>query len=307
MKAIERIISEIKTKIMETVESGDLSEASTKQWLPSLPMPVNAITGRPYASLLNALNLVFTANSKEFISNRWLTFKQAKEKGISVRKGEKGSVVVGWFKAKPKTDNPKERISLYPKCFTVFNEEQLTELLPGHNIGPAVLLEATAAIKTVGEVFDQIGVTRIEDPNQNYYSPRLDQVAITPISHFINEGAAIGTILHELSHASGHSSRLDRGIEIPVNMKTPEGLRSYGIEEGVAECTSWLVSMYLGFPHQPSHSSAYVVVWLGKNIGELDNVLLEAQKSSKFLINAFDKVMQEQEQEFDEVMESNVS
>jgi len=55
--------------------------------------PHNAISGRAYSGI-NYLQL--TMHGMGYTSQSWLTFKQAKEAGGSVKKGEHGTAIVFW-------------------------------------------------------------------------------------------------------------------------------------------------------------------------------------------------------------------
>ena len=65
--------------------------------------PFNAVTGRPY----NGINWLVLG------SGGWLTFKQAKELGGSVRKGEKGTQIVFWSFPKIKDSETGEEREIF--------------------------------------------------------------------------------------------------------------------------------------------------------------------------------------------------
>jgi antirestriction protein ArdC len=55
--------------------------------------PRNLSSGKPYRGI-NTFLLAFTAYAKGYESAWWLTFRQARERGGNVKKGEKASIVV---------------------------------------------------------------------------------------------------------------------------------------------------------------------------------------------------------------------
>src|SRR5690554_6428948 len=65
-----------------------------KPWEPGQQpdRPTNALTGKPY----RGWNSVYLSMMQKGDDPRWCTYKQAKELGAQVRKGEKGSVVQYW-------------------------------------------------------------------------------------------------------------------------------------------------------------------------------------------------------------------
>lgn len=84
----------ITARIIEALEHG------TVPWRRPWNVPEhgelrNAITSHRYRGI-NPVILSVSAATQGFIDPRWLTFKQAKERDASVRKGEKGTPVVFW-------------------------------------------------------------------------------------------------------------------------------------------------------------------------------------------------------------------
>jgi len=94
--------------------------------------------GLPYGGI-NVLMLRAAAIEAGYLSHCWMTFKQARALGASVRKGEKGSVVVyagttrGQRDEDQDGDGTSEEARQIPflKSYTVFNVEQI-EGCPGN-------------------------------------------------------------------------------------------------------------------------------------------------------------------------------
>src|SRR3954463_8188946 len=96
--------------------------------------PVNATNGRPYRGV-NVLILGMTMAAAGYRDPRFLTFKQAKNLGGQVKKGERGTAVVFWKwveKAAAPADETDEtgetqvtakRVPIL-RYYTVFNVEQ---------------------------------------------------------------------------------------------------------------------------------------------------------------------------------------
>ena len=91
----------------------------------------NHLTGKSYRGA-NAVLTYFSG----FNSPKWLTYKQAKDNGLQVKKGEKGTPILfwNWAKRKPKEDinlvlalESEGTKKLYPflKTYTVFNAQQI--------------------------------------------------------------------------------------------------------------------------------------------------------------------------------------
>jgi len=112
------IYQEVTNKIVAALETG--AAPWVKPWTSSsVSGPYNAATGREY----NGINWLVLSCSP-YASQGWLTFKQAKELGGSVRKGEKGTHIVFWSFPKIKDkETGEEKVVPFAKGFTVFNVE----------------------------------------------------------------------------------------------------------------------------------------------------------------------------------------
>src|SRR5438105_3015521 len=85
--------------------------------------PCNALTGKTYRGINTAI-LGLSAHERGFQSRHWLTFRQAKELGVSVRSGEKSTHIV-FFKpiTKQATDEGEEKQGTFflMRTYCVFN------------------------------------------------------------------------------------------------------------------------------------------------------------------------------------------
>ena len=109
--------------------------------------PSNAVTGRPY----NGINVAILWNAAAvggFISDRWLTYRQAADAGGQVRRGQKGTVAILYREHDaPRTDDSGARVlgeNGQPvidtikliRGFTLFNVEQCAGLPIAKTQGP---------------------------------------------------------------------------------------------------------------------------------------------------------------------------
>jgi len=76
-------------RIIEALESGTVPWHKPWKTLAGVG-PTSLQTGKPYRGI-NVWLLSLTAHAAGYSSPYWVTFKQAKERGGSVRKGEKGT------------------------------------------------------------------------------------------------------------------------------------------------------------------------------------------------------------------------
>jgi antirestriction protein ArdC len=223
-------------------------------------LPRNALTARSYSGV-NVLILWGAVIEQGWPSQSWLTFRQALEAGGCVRKGERGETVVYADRFTPEAEKERARTSgedakavPFLKRFTVFNVAQCEGLRPGLAADPAPLPEreivpvAEAVIAASGVDF-RIGGDRA------FYVPGQDFVQVPPQPAFFEQVNYYRTCLHELTHATGHASRLNR------NLLNRFGSKDYAREELVAEMGSAFLCAALGIVPTVRHAD-YLASWL---------------------------------------------
>ena len=226
-----------------------------------LGLPQNAATGRKYTGV-NILLLWSAIAERGFSGQRWLTFHQALALGGHVRKGEKGTTVFYADRFIPERERVRaeeagEEPEAIPflKRFTVFNADQCEGLpaeatppspepLPEHRILPQV----EALIRATGADI-RIGGTRA------FYMPSADTIQVPPPSAFFEPINWHRTVLHEMVHYTGHSSRLNR------DQSGTFGSSAYSFEEIVAEAGCAFLCAALSITPTVRHSD-YIGSWL---------------------------------------------
>ncbi len=216
--------------------------------------------GTPYSGI-NVLLLWSEAVARGLSAPFWMTFRQATELGGHVRKGETGSLVVYANRIrKTETDadgKEAEREIPFLKGYTVFNVEQI-DGLPAHYTAPAAaVLDPVARIAEAEHFVTNCGATVRHGGNRAYYSPGSDSIQLPPFESFRDAESYYATFAHELTHWTGHSSRLDRAL---AEKRDQDG---YAREELVAELGSAFLSADLGLtPESRADHAAYLAHWL---------------------------------------------
>lgn len=233
-------------------------------------LPANAITGRNYSGI-NVMLLWIDAADKGFHSNRWLTFKQALDAGGNVRKGEK-STLVTLFKPfqKEATDNSGQtvfdengEVVMLDRCFMtsfhLFNVEQC-ENLPDNLYPEIPVLPDVERIARAEQIAACSGVSVIHrHQDRAYYRPGVDHIMMLEAAQFDSAEDYYSTLLHELVHSTGHSSRLAREGIVSTSQKFGDPV--YGFEELIAEMGSAFLCAELGIQGDLQHES-YIASWL---------------------------------------------
>lgn len=249
-----RIISELEAGRLPWVQPWGRSGGA------SAALPHNACSGRAYSGI-NILILWGAVIEAGYPSQGWLTFRQALEAGGNVRKGERGTTVVYADKFVPKSeaervarDGGDVRAVPFLKSFTVFNVAQCEGLREGIGIDPAPLPEREI-VPVAEAVIAASGIEFRIGGNRAYYVPAHDYVQVPPQPAFFDQINYYRTALHELSHATGHVSRLDR------KLLNSFGSKDYAREELVAEMGSAFLCAALGIEPSVRHAD-YIGSWL---------------------------------------------
>lgn len=273
----------VATQLIEQLEKG--TAPWQRPWDPSvgsLTMPVNPVSKCRYRGI-NAVYLMATAPTED---PRWVTYKQAEQKGWQVRRGAHGTTVEywQWEKDEKQEDGSRKRVRMdRPKVFwaTVFHASQIDGMPayepPVRNWDP---LDRAEGIVQASNAW-------IEHRNGDraFYSPAGDKIVMPEREQFAQADRYYATLLHELGHWSGHESRLKRDLTGTFASE------SYAKEELRAEIASLTVGTELGVGHDPGQHAAYVKSWikvLKDDPREIFRAAADAEKIHGYLM-AFDR------------------
>jgi len=215
----------------------------------SFAMPVNGTTGKPYNGM-NVLLLAMRARAEGYRSNQWMTFQQGKQQGAFVRKGEKGTTCI-FFKPmeKENSDTGEKESYAVMKAFTVFNREQF-EGFETPEVQPT-----WAPIEDAEAICEAFPIETRHGGDQACYIPSLDIIRMPTREQFAKGEDYYCTRLHEMVHATGHKSRLNRELVGKF------GSDAYAFEELVAELGSWMMCSRIGLQGDLQHKS-YLANWI---------------------------------------------
>lgn len=271
------LYQEVTDKIIAALEQG--TAPWLKPWDSVIPyggMPCNAISGRLYSGI-NVLLLWLSAAEHGYIQRKWITAKAAIEAGGHVRKGEKATLAVSYRPYdREKTDddgnlvlddggNPVIEHLASIKKHCLFNIEQC-EKLP-QDWYETVETPEQPTDENQYAIFEEIRLmlkgmdlqVMVKPSNQAYYRPRNDHIVMPEMKQFHSPQKFHSVLLHEMTHATGHQSRLARdGI---VSGKARFGNKVYAFEELVAEMGCAFLCSHLGFADVPQNAS-YIESWI---------------------------------------------
>jgi antirestriction protein ArdC len=244
--------------------------------------PINAATGHRYRGInlfvLGMSPLAFASNDP-----RWCSYRQAAARGWQVRKGEKATPVYFYKPIEIEdqtTDGGREtrRIPML-RTFSVFHASQIDGI---PTLAPAVATKTVAhRIEDVEIIVQASGVAVRIGGDRAFYNPAFDFIQMPPDEAFHSPEQRAATLFHELSHASGHASRLNRDLSGQF------GSVSYAKEELRAELASCAIGSVIGLPCDVPNHASYVQSWIGvlkQDRREIFRAAAEAQRIADYVL-----------------------
>jgi antirestriction protein ArdC len=284
------IYLEITGKIIAQIEAGVLPWVQPWAGGPALSLPKNASTKKSYSGV-NILLLWDALFARGFERNQWLTFKQALALGGAVRKGETGTTAVYADSFVPKKEQEAASASgedarrvAFLKRFTLFNIAQC-DGLPADLFAPVGSVSDVDPLPVAENLLVASGATIQRGGEQAFYHTGEDFIRIPEQSSFFAPINFYRTALHELTHWTGHKSRLARDFTGRF------GGEAYAREELVAELGSAFLCASLGIVPTVRHAD-YIGNWLAvlKNDSRaIVSAASHASKASDFLLQFTDQ------------------
>lgn len=218
--------------------------------------------GEPYSGI-NILTLWASAMERSFAAPIWMTFRQARELGGHVRKGEKGSPVVyantiQRTELDEKSGDELDVTIPFMKGYTVFNVDQIEDL-PAHYYAVADgTVNPDERDARAEAFFEATGARILNGGNAAFYRPASDHIQMPMFEAFFDAQGYYATLAHECIHWTRHPSRLDRSFE-----QQRFGDVGYAKEELVAELGAAFLSADLGLKLEDRQDhAAYIGSWL---------------------------------------------
>jgi len=279
----DAILAKMTDKIVHAIED-NLAGKWEKPWttlLAGARFPVNAVTENHYKGM-NMIAGMVEVMVEEYDTNVWATYRQWQSIEAQVRKGEKGTGMIKWNKgfscdvcgsrgrAPCRNKAHPNSTFMWGAGFSVFNADQVDGYEPavaGPDHEPVV--EVEAMIASTGASID------VKISNEAFWMPTEDIIVIPLMGQFNSAEQYYGTLLHELTHWTGHEDRLDR------DRHKTFGDDSYAHEELIAELGAIFTAAHYGLevePH-PEHIN-YLAGWL-KTLKAEPKALYDAAKQAQ--------------------------
>ncbi len=259
------IYQQVTNNIIEALEQVSLEDYNAPfARLTAELSPLNPITEKNYHGI-NTLILWLQQQAQGYKSNEWGTFRQWKEKGANVKKGEKSSMIIFYKRVEKKDEASSSEDPEFYNClksYCVFNADQVEGYEP-------TITREIGDFGTVGRITEiekfiaESGAVVKEDQNRASFVPSRDEINMPPKTLFFDNGQSAtenyyAVLLHELTHWTGGKNRLDRE---QVGHSTDE--KKYAFEELIAELGSaFLCSHFRIKQHGRDDHATYIKSWL---------------------------------------------
>lgn len=257
--------------------------------------PINAISGKTYCSI-SLIPLLVATVEHQYVDPRWATLTEVQNEGWHIRNGACPTQLFGIHSPLHPQDHIQELYSetrlinqagketrlnhsliKHPYVFNAQDLEGIPEFSSQDTLSSDPLEEAQAIIKALKvDIFH--GAL-----NTAYYTTTQDVIYLPNRDQFASIENYYSTVLHKLSHATGHPSRLNRSIT-----QSTFGTESYALEELRAEIASLMLCAYTGIPYDATRHIPFIPSWiesLSKNHQELFAACRDADAITEYIIS----------------------
>ncbi len=225
-------------------------------------LPKNVVSRKHYRGI-NTLLLWSASEEHGHESSLWATYRQWDMLGGHVNRGEHGTKITYWNVTRQttidqNTGEEKEERRFFCKEYTVFNLDQCGgEALTRFRVARPVqnFIDFGPAEKAIAAT----GADVRHGGNRAFFDRIHDCIQLPIKEAFASPASYYSTALHEISHWTGHESRLNR-----IDKLARFGDKSYSAEELVAELAGAFLTAALGVPNERTleNAVAYLGHWL---------------------------------------------
>lgn len=281
---LKQIVADLKAQIEEIKKDPTVRFSWIKPW-GSSGMPFNDDRGRYYSGI----NLLILKKG-----GAYLTPKVIKERGLTLKQGARYDIVYFWAPTIPKKAEEEDEDAeiadevqverkrrLVFKFYKVYHESQIENFeRKHHKLGdmPSTSDVETRAVDSLQSYCEHENISlNVHESHDAFYLPTADSITVPDPRQFKRTSEFISTLGHECIHSTGHSKRLNRGI----NNEFGDG--EYSKEELVAEIGTSILSAMLGVQEDSTYQNniAYILGWLKKLEDDVTLITYAAQRAQK--------------------------
>ncbi len=266
MSKVYKIITD---KIIDKLETGTVPWL--KPWNTEHGEIQNFISKKAYTGINP-----FILNMHDYVNPNWLTYKQAKDLGGNVKKGEKGEIIIFFTKLEKEDSNGDKKSFGMLRYYNVFNLEQTEGI--DYNMDTTGL-EHNPISECENIIKNYPSAPSISSSNKACYIPSVDTVNVPDLSKFNKAEEYYSTVFHELIHSTGAKKRLNRDFGVKF------GDHKYSKEELTAEFGAAMLCGVTGIENKTlDNSASYIKSWI-KALKNDEKLLISAASKAQKAAN----------------------
>lgn len=221
----------------------------------------------------------------------YATEKQIKKEGGRIKEGAKSKIVTFWKPVKKEIvdDAGEIKVVSYPVLvyYKVFNLNDCEGIKKKYlsdddtKFIHETVYDAENVISGYCAANPSLIIEREKESNRAYYRPSEDTVVVPAMEQFAEVEEFYSTLFHELTHSTGHWTRLGRFSE--SGSVAAFGSENYGKEELIAELGAAALCGRCGVESKGSfqNSAAYLSGWIDAISGNPELIVHAASKADK--------------------------
>lgn len=224
----------------------------------------NALSGHLYRGM-NPLIAQVSVMARGYDTTLFAGFNQAKDAGWQIKKGSKATYIRAAGQAVKTEENKDgeevEKRIRFVKWLPVFNLDCFTDTADSKLRIADVVARYAGEPNAAPRIEEAEAFVAAQKADVNFsgdrafYAPVSDRIQLPAYQLFSSAEAYYATLLHELTHWTGHDSRLAR------DLKNSFGTPAYAFEELVAEIGAAIVCGHLNLAPQLENHASYLKSW----------------------------------------------
>jgi antirestriction protein ArdC len=211
------------------------------------------------------------------IKPHWLTALQAEKLGGRVKENEAETKILFWGRYRTQKESSDDvSDSPFMRLYTVYNSLQCEGIsVPKEN--KTIFNPIEECERVIEEMPDRPRIAH--SGNYACYWPQPDKIMIPEKNTFENEPEYYCTLFHELCHATGHETRLNRKSIKDIK---PFGSEDYSREELIAEIGASFLCGITGIENKTINNSvSYIHHWIERLHRDKRLISMTAQQAQK--------------------------
>lgn len=277
----KNVFQMVTSRIIAQLEQGQIPWQ--RPWVGLAEGAVSHESGKPY-SLVNQMLL-----DKD---GEWLTFMQIQKEGGRIKKGEDASFVVFWkqLQFEEEQEDGTKTVKSVPvlKYYNVWHIDQTEGIKHKHTATVTNLIAGDEGSDVMVQKYitrEGIKLQNDKPSNRAFYRPSTDEIVVPMIKQYNNSSEYYSTLFHEMTHSTGHATRLNR-----LTKTAAFGNEEYSREELVAEMGAAYLCTLMGVETKKAfkNSAAYIQSWLRALKNDPKMVVVAAGKAEaavQFILN----------------------